>query len=100
MQDDYIDVFEVVPEIKSTKCKIISFMVYLFLQFSSILSGIIAWFIYDYFVAIATLLVTFIIMGIIRSKIANSVIPPHQREHHYSDKELANWFSTKELICK
>ena len=99
MQDDYIDIIEVAPEIKSKKCKAIAFAIKLFLKYSIFVITLITWYLYDYFIAIATLLVTFIIMGIIRSKVANSVIPPHQREHYYSDKELANWFTTKELIC-
>jgi len=100
MQNDYIDVLEVAPEIKSNKCKIISFLIQIFLQFTTVVVGIIVWFIYDYFIAIATLLLTFIIMGIIRSKIANSVIPPQQREHQYSDKEIANWFTSKDVCIE
>jgi len=36
-------------------------------------------------------------MGIIRSKLRNSVIPFNQREYQYSDKAIADWYSAKEL---
>jgi hypothetical protein len=52
---------------------------------------------YDYFIAIATLLLSFIIMGIIRSKIRNSVIPMKQREYQYNDQGIADWYTAKEI---
>lgn len=56
-----------------------------------------AWYFYDYFIAGAILLLSFIIMGIIRSKLRNSAIPPSQREYHYNDKGIADWFVAREL---
>jgi len=97
MQNDIIDMMEPTPQLNSKKCKLISFMLRVFLQFSIYVISIITWYIYDYFIAIAVLLLTFIIMGIIRSKIRNSVIPLKQREYQYNDKGIADWYIAKEI---
>ena len=59
--------------------------------------ALIVWFISDYFIAIATLVLSFIIMGIVRSKIRNSVIPVNQREYQYNDQGIADWYTAKEI---
>lgn len=97
MQNDYIDLIEPIPKLYSKKCKFISLIIKLFLQYTTFAAGLIAWFLYDYFIAIATLLLTFIVMGIIRSKIRNSVIPQKQREYQYNDQGIADWYTAKEL---
>ena len=97
MQDDFIDQIEPTPKLRSKKCKLISLTLRLFLDFTTICAGLIAWYFYDYFIAIATLLLTFIIMGIIRSKIRNSVIPIKQREYQYNNKGISDWYTAKEI---
>ena len=97
MQNDYIDLIEPTPKLHSKKCKFISLLIRLFLQFTTIIVGLITWYLYDYFMAIATLLLSFIIMGIVRSKLRNTVIPPNQREYQYNDKGIADWYTAKEL---
>ena len=100
MQTDFIDLIEPTPTLHSQKCKIISFILKLFLQFTTVLVGLITWYLYDYFLAIATLLLSFIIMGIIRSKLRNAVIPPAQREYQYNDQGIADWYTAKELCLE
>jgi len=97
MQNDYIDLIEPTPKLYSKKCKLISFLLRATLQYTTFIASLIAWYFYDYFIAIATLLLTFIIMGIIRSKIRNSVIPPKQREYQYNDQGIADWFTAREF---
>lgn len=97
MQDDFIEMIEPTPKLHSKKCKLISLAIRIFLQFSIYIISLIVWLMYDYFIALATLLLSFIIMGIVRSKIRNSVIPPKQREFQYSDQGIADWFTAKEL---
>ncbi|MCD4668482.1 MAG: hypothetical protein K8R44_07875 [Sulfurimonas sp.] len=99
MQNDYIDLIESTPELHSKKCKIMAFILKIFLQYTTFITALISWYFYDYFIAIAILLLTFIIMGIVRSKIRNSVIPLKQREYQYNDKDIADWFIAKELYC-
>ncbi len=97
MQNDYIDMIEPIPILYSKKCKVISFFIKIFLQFSIYIASLVTWFMYDYFIAIAVLLLSFIILGIVRSKIRNSVIPIKQREHQYSDRNIADWYTAKEI---
>ena len=97
MQTDYIDLFEPTPKLNSKKCKLIALLLRIFLQFTTVFIGLIVWYLYDYFIAIATMLLTFIVMGIIRSKIRNSVIPTTQREFQYNDQGIADWYVAKEI---
>lgn len=97
MPNNYIPLIEPTPTLHSKKCKLISFMLRIFLQFSTFAVSFIAWILYDYFIALLTLVLSFIVMGIIRSKIRNSVIPPSQREYQYNDQGIADWYTAKEL---
>ena len=97
MDKNYIDLTEEVPKLKSKYCIFIALTIRVFLQYTTLLSGIVMWYIYDYFIAIATLFLMFIIMGIIHSYLRNSVIPIHQREYQYNDKNIAEWYTAKEI---
>jgi hypothetical protein len=97
MENDFIEMIEPTPKLHSKKCKLISFAIRIFLQYSIYIVSLIVWLMYDYFIAIATLLLSFIIMGIIRSKIRNSVIPMKQREYQYNDQGIADWYTAKEI---
>ena len=100
MKNETLELIEPTPRLHSTKCKITAFSIRVFLQFTTLISALTAWYLYDYFIAVATLLITFIVMGIIRSKMRNSVIPPHQREYAYTDEGIAAWFTAKELCIE
>jgi hypothetical protein len=100
MKNTTLELIEPTPVLKSKKCQFTAFMIRILLQFTTPAAALISWYLYDYFVAGATLLVTFIMMGIIRSKMRNSVIPPHQREYTYNDEGIATWFTAKELCIE
>ena len=100
MKNDYIDLIEVTPILKTKKCKIVAFIIKVFLQFTPVIVALLVWYIYDYFIAGATFLITFVVIGIIRAKIRNSVIPISQQEYHYNDDAIAKWFSAKELCSQ
>ena len=100
MQNDFIDMIEPTPKLHSKKCKFISFVLRVFLQFTTFIASLLVWFIYDYFIALLTLVLSFIIMGIIRSKLRNAVIPPAQREYQYNDQGIADWYTAKELCLE
>jgi hypothetical protein len=97
MQTEYIHLLEPTPKLHSKKCKLVSFLLRIFLQFTTFVVPLIIWYFYDFFIALLSLVLTFIIMGIIRSKLRNSVIPPNQREYQYNDKAIADWYAAKEL---
>ena len=97
MDNNFIDLIEPTPKLHSKKCKIISLCMRILLQFTTPFIGLLAWYMYDYFIAGASLLLTFIVMGIIRSKIRNSVIPIKQSEFQYNDQGIADWYTAKEI---
>jgi len=97
MQTDFIEQIEPTPKLYTKKCKLAAFVLRVFLQFGTVVISLIMWYAYDYFVAIATLLLSFIVIGIIRSKLRNSVIPVTQREYQYNDQGIAQWYIAKEL---
>lgn len=100
MKDDYIELIQPTPKLSSNRCRISAFMIRIFLQFGTAFATLTAWFLYDYFIAGAALLVSFLVIGIIRSKMRNIAIPQHQREYAYSDDAIAKWFSAKELCVE
>ena len=100
MQNDYIDLIEPTPKLHSKKCKLISFILRVFLQFTTFFISLLAWYLYDYFFALLALVLSFIIMGIIRSKLRNTVIPPTQREYQYNDQGIADWYTARELCIE
>jgi len=97
MQNKIIDMIEETPQLETKKCKLISSCIMIFLRFSIYLIGLASWYMYDYFIAMSAMVLWFIILGIVRSKLRGITIPPNQKEYQYSDKEIANWYTAKEL---
>jgi hypothetical protein len=100
MKNDYINLIEPTPVLHTKKCQFIALAIKLFLQFTPIITALIVWYIYDYFIAGATLLIMFVVVGIVRAKMRNSVIPLSQREYHYNDEGIAKWFTAKEICLQ
>jgi hypothetical protein len=100
MPNNIIDMIKPTPKLYSKKCRFISFSIKIFLQYTTIALGLITWYLYDYFIAAGVVILSFIIMGIIRSKMRNSVIPPKQREYQYNDKGIADWFTSLEICLE
>lgn len=100
MQNDFIEMMEPTPKIHTKKCKVVAFILRIFLQYSIYAITIIVWYMYDYFIAFFALILSFIVVGIVRSKLRNSVIPPKQREYQYTDKGIADWYTAKELCIE
>ena len=97
MDEKFLDLIEPTPKIKSRKCKISALLLTFFLSYFPLLISVIVWYLYDYFIAAATLLITFLIIGILRSKLRNDVIPPNQREFHYTDSAISTWYIAKRI---
>ena len=100
MKTDFIDMIEPTPKLQTKRCKFIALLLRIFLQYSSYFILVVIWYLYDYFIAGASFLVSYIVIGIIRAKLRNSVIPPNQREYHYNDQGIADWYTAKELCDK
>jgi len=100
MQNDFINQIQPTPKLKTKKCKTIAFLLKIALQYSVYLFTLIAWYTYDYFIAIGILLLSYIIIGIVKSKLRNSVIPKTQQEYNYTDKGIADWYTARELCIE
>lgn len=97
MQDEIIEQIEPPLKLVSKRCMALSFGLRLFLQYGVFISSAAVWYFYDIFIAFMSIFLSFIIIGIIRSKLRSAVLPSFQREFYYSDKVLAEWFTAKEL---
>jgi len=97
MKNNSIKLLEPTPEFKSKKCKIALFGLRLVLEYTTFVTGALVWYFYDYFFALAALVLAFIVMGIIRSYMRNNSIPASQREYHYNDKAIAAWYLSQNL---
>jgi len=62
------------------------------LSYANYAVAMIVWWMYDWFFAIASLLLGIIVFGIIASKIRNDAIPATQREYPYDDYAIATWY--------
>ena len=62
MQIDFLEQIEPTPKLHTKKCKLAAFILRIFLQFGTIIIGLIMWYAYDYFAAVAALLLSFIII--------------------------------------
>jgi len=100
MDQNFLELIEPTPKIESKKCKFIALLLSLSLTYSPLLIGVVIWYFYDYFFAGATLLITYLVVGIIRSQLRNDVIPINQREFHYTDKAIATWVVAKQLCSQ
>jgi len=100
MQTDFINEIKPTPTFKTRKCKIISLLLKIALQYTALIVGITVWYVYDYFIAGATFLMAFLVMGIVKSYLRNSVIPQSQQEFNYNDEGIANWYTARELCIE
>ena len=97
MDHDFLELIEPTPKLESKKCKFVAYLLFLSLSYSPFLFSSMIWYFYDYFFAGAALLLTYLILGIIRSQLRNNVIPLNQREFHYTDIAIATWYVAKRI---
>ena len=100
MKTDFIPQIEPTPQLKTKKCKTVAFILKILLQYSAIVIGLITWYLNDYFIAGATLLMSWLVLGIIKSYLRNSVIPKVQQEFNYTDEAIATWYTARELCIE
>ncbi|QOP41566.1 hypothetical protein [Sulfurimonas marina] len=97
MNVNFIDMMEPTPVLLTKKCKLIALLIRIFLQFSIYPISAVVWYIYGWFIAVLTLFLGFVIIGIIRSKLRNDSIPVKQREYNYNDQGIATWYTAKQF---
>ena len=91
MKDEIIEQYRNIPEFRNIKQKILVKILGLLLAFIPVILGLIFWMLMDWFYALAALLLSFLISGIVSSKLRHNFVPIYQREFSYTSYELAAW---------
>lgn len=91
------DFIEPVPQLHSSTCKTIAFVIGWSLTLFPYMLAILFFFLYDFFIALTALGITYLATGIIRSKLRILSIPPMQLEFNYDDMQIARWYTAKHL---
>lgn len=86
---------EPTPVLLTKKCRFISFVIRVFLQFGIYPLTAAVWYLNGWFIALLTLILSFVIIGIVRAKLRNDSIPAQQREYNYNDQGIAAWYTAK-----
>lgn len=88
---DTIELFEEVPALKTTREKFYASLISLSLSYAYYLLTLIIWWQSSWYIALSTLLLAYLLTGIISSKLLHYYIPRKQHEFSYSNKDLAAW---------
>ena len=94
-----IPMLEPTPEPAKPLCRMAARLLGWLLSYGTFLLAAAAWYVYDWFYALAALLLGFVVFGILRAKIRNSSIPMMQQEYQYTDQAIAKWFVVRRLLC-
>ena len=98
MQTD-LPVIEPTPEPVKPACRLAAKVLGWLLSYGTYLLAAGTWYLYDWFYAIAALLLGFVMFGIVRAKIRNVSVPFQQQEYQYTDQAIAKWFVVRRLLC-
>lgn len=92
---------EVLPEIKTLKCKLLVYLIHFSLSYLPIILGtIIGYYYSDVFIGFTSFIAFMLASGIVGSKLSDEAIPLSQREFEYSNLDIAKWFVIRVLICE
>lgn len=80
------------PLLPKKYCRVYAKIIGYLLSYGYIAIGALIWIKSDWFIAFGSLLLSFIITGIIKSKLRQISIPPELLEFHYNDYEIAAWY--------
>ncbi len=83
------------PTLPTRKCRFMARLLGWSLSFGNYLLALLVWWMSDWFIAIGTLLLGYILFGILRSKLRNDSIPVSQREYEYTDYAIATWYLSR-----
>ncbi len=83
------------PTLPTRQCRMYARLMGYALSYGNYLVASLVWWQSDWFIAIGSLLLGFIVFGIIRSKLRNDSIPIAQREITYTDYAIATWYLSR-----
>jgi len=90
--DEIIELFIPTPKAKTSMEKILIFLLGSVLVFGAFIIAGFMWYIYDWFYGAVGLLLGYLLLGILSSKIRQYSVPSTQWEHKYNGYELARWY--------
>lgn len=83
------------PTLPTRRCRFMARCLGWALSYGNYALALLVWWKSDWFIAIGSLLLGFIIFGIIRSKLLHDSIPPSQSEYPYTDYAIATWYLSR-----
>jgi len=90
--NDFIPELEPTPVFTTKSCQwLVKLVAFKLTYMPFVLAALVAYMV-DYFYAVATLLISYLITGIVRSYMRNNSIPKKQQEYTYSDQAIAAWY--------
>lgn len=92
MENETIQQIQPTPKLTTTRCKLLEKTLTLALNSATFAVALTSYILYDWFVAFFTLVFSFLLTGIVRSKLRVLAIPSQQQERNYKDKELIAWY--------
>ena len=87
-----MEIYTQTPQPPNKACKILHLLLSGFLSYGIYLITAVVWWQYNWYYALSALLLSFVLMGILRSKLLHSSIPKVQQEFTYSDKDIIGWY--------
>jgi len=89
--NDTIELFEPIPKLRTRKEKLYARLIALGLSYGYIILALLVWTQSNWYIALSTLLLAFLVTGIISSKLLHLYVPRKQHEFTYGTQELAAW---------
>ncbi len=83
------------PTLPTRQCRALAHLLGWGLSYGNYLVALFIGWQSDWFIGAGSLLLGFIVFGIIRSKLRNGSIPPAQRETPYTDYAIATWYLSR-----
>ncbi len=87
-----MELYTQTPQPPNTQCKVLHILLWIILSYGAYLGAAGVWWFYNWYYALSVLLLAFILIGIVRSKLLHSSIPKVQQEFTYTDKDISAWF--------
>lgn len=91
MMQETLEPYDKVPKLLTFKEKLFAHSIALILSYAYFLISLIIWWQVNWYMALSTLFLLYIVSGIVSSKLLHLYVPYKQHEFNYSSLELASW---------
>ncbi len=83
------------PKMEGIRCKMLAYSIFFGLAILPIMIGLYVWLVYDWMIAIGTVLFAYLVSTIVGSKLRLESLPLDQRERNFSSLDIAKWYVDK-----